>query len=160
LARPARQSKLVFDPLEPRLLMSADPLVVDLAALNPGHAENDLLVRLMDETQIVNDTPTVRQQVQVVEHAGTDAERVIAAADPDEISKISILGGPGADRVTIDVASFGDHQVPNVSFDGKGGHDTLIIDSPSAADWFSDGSGSGHVVAGPVHVDFAGIESL
>src|SRR5262245_17403264 len=98
--RPARASKLVFDPLEPRLLLSADPLVLDLPALNPSHPENDLLVRVIEETRVVNDTPTVKQQVQVVDR--TDPTHILAAADlDDDITRISILGGPGADRVTI-----------------------------------------------------------
>jgi hypothetical protein len=46
---PGPPPKLIFDQLEPRLLMSADPVVVDLSALQPAQQNHDVLVRVLDE---------------------------------------------------------------------------------------------------------------
>ena len=39
----------MMESLEPRLLMSADPVVVDLSALQPAQQNHDVLVRVLDQ---------------------------------------------------------------------------------------------------------------
>src|SRR5262249_24360800 len=122
---PAARAGLVFHPLEPRLLMSADPHVVDLAVIDASHQDHDVLVRMVEETTTVQDNPIVRQQLQVVDR--TDPQHVLATLDPDEISNVTILGGPGADRITIDADSFAGRQAPGMTVVGGGGNDTLAV---------------------------------
>src|SRR5258708_21124203 len=53
--------KLIFDQLEPRLLMSADPVVIDLSALHPPQTTPDVAVRVFDE---ILSTPPQTAQIE------------------------------------------------------------------------------------------------
>src|ERR1700730_2571440 len=90
---PARSShdRLVFDPLEPRLLLSADVLAVNLAAHDPGPqaADHSIIVQMVQETQQVNAQTVSVQRVQVVDQ---NNNAVLAFGDINEISAISITG--------------------------------------------------------------------
>lgn len=154
---PAPASKIVFDPLEPRLLLNADAMTVDMPTIDPGRQQSDLLIRLFDEQQLVETSPTVRQQVQVLDRG--DQNRVLAEADWDDITSIAIVGGPGNDRLTVDVASFAGREVPIVAFVAGDGEDELSIDGAAVTDWTSDGNGGGHT-SGGVSVSFSGVEHV
>lgn len=58
---------LLFDSLEPRLLLNADVLAVDLVTANPAGESQHLLVRMIEEsTRTATQAETV-QRVQIVD---------------------------------------------------------------------------------------------
>ena len=100
----AERVRLIFDPLEPRLLLNAD-LNVNLATDGPA-VDHEILVRLIEEVETVNNVATTIQRVQVIDQ--TDGGRVLAFGNLSTINasantfSISITGGGGNDTLTID----------------------------------------------------------
>src|ERR1700686_2341104 len=126
---PARSAhdRLVFDPLEPRLLLSADVLAINLAHdAGPQAADHSVIVQMVQETQQVNAQTVSVQRVRVVDQSNN---AVLAFGDISEISAISIVGGAGNDNLTIDTQSFAGHTAPTISFDGGAGQNNVIFDN-------------------------------
>ena len=73
----ADRVRLIFDPLEPRLLLNAD-LNVNLATDGPS-VDHEILVRLLEEVQTVNNVATTIQQVQIIDQ--TEGGKVLAFGD-------------------------------------------------------------------------------
>ncbi len=69
----ARAGKLHFDPLEPRLLMSADVLAIDLGHLQPAQHQHDLLVQMVTDTVQVGNQAQSVQRVQIVDQDANNA---------------------------------------------------------------------------------------
>ncbi len=162
---PARKPKpgsaaprpLAFDPLEPRVLLNADILAVQLAAMPADTADHDLLVRMSEHTE---QTGTRAQTVQRVEIVDTANGAILAFGDLADISAVSIAGGIGDDSVTIDADSFGAHSLPPVAFDGGAGTNSLAIEhTDSLQNWRFDGNGAGSA-DGAARATFAGISRL
>ena len=100
----ADRVRLIFDPLEPRLLLNAD-LNVNLATDGPA-VDHEILVRLIEEVETINNVATTIQRVQVIDQ--TDGGKVLAFGDLSTINSTSpINGGAGNDTLTIDEDSFG-----------------------------------------------------
>ena len=59
--------KLIFDQLEPRMLMSADPVVIDLSALHPVQPTNDVVVRLLNQVVTTGNQTTNIERVEAVD---------------------------------------------------------------------------------------------
>ncbi|MEP9378774.1 PKD domain-containing protein [Aquabacter sp. CN5-332] len=156
LLPPARRhAPLLFDPLEPRLLMSADLLAVDLSTL-PAHQEHQVLVRLVDQADQVQSTAASQQRIEILDTAnGT----LLASGDANAISQVTLNGGAGDDRVTIDATSFAGHATPAISFTGGGGNDTLDVRDPQGATWQLGAPGAG-TVSGTAAVTFSGVSHL
>ena len=93
----AERVRLVFDSLEPRLLLNAD-LNVNLSA-DPASQDHDLLVRLVEEVQTVNAVSTTIQRVEIVDQNGG---KVLAFGNLDTIGSINIVGGGGRATLTVD----------------------------------------------------------
>jgi hypothetical protein len=55
VAPPGPAPKLIFDQLEPRMLLSADPVVVDLTSLQPQQPTHAVVVRLLNEVATTGD---------------------------------------------------------------------------------------------------------
>ncbi|MFN3348008.1 beta strand repeat-containing protein, partial [Pseudorhodoplanes sp.] len=155
--RRGRAPQLVLDPLEPRLMLNADVLALDLPSYDPGRQDHDLLVRLVEDIKTVDNQSVAVQRIEIVDR--TDPSHVLAAADFDGISRIAILGGAGDDRITIDTDSFAGFDAPGIVFSGGAGVDTLSLVGSAASDWHLDGQGGG-TVSGPLHVEFSGVERL
>ncbi|WP_295849518.1 LEPR-XLL domain-containing protein [Tardiphaga sp.] len=64
---PGAASKLLFDQLEPRLLMSADPLLIDLSTLQPGHHDHDVIVRVLDEVVTIDNQTQHLQRIEAID---------------------------------------------------------------------------------------------
>ena len=154
LERAARQ--LTLAPLEPRVLLAADVLTVDLSALNPDQRDYDLLVRMQNEVVETVSGSTTVERVQILDRSGN---KVLAFGDLSEFSGISIRGGAGADTLTIDTSSFGEATLPTIAFDGLEGDDRLVVDSGEAVSWVIDGADAGSL-SGPVNGTFSGVDSL
>lgn len=112
-------SKLIFEALEPRVLLNADLLAVDLTAAAPDRQDHDLLVRMVEETQTIEQQSVTVQRIEVMDRNDSDA--VLAFGDLSQISQLSITAGAGDDTLTIDLNSFVGFSVPDISFDGGDG---------------------------------------
>src|SRR3990167_2032802 len=133
-----RQRKLLFEPLEPRLLLSAEPLSLAAAAAA------DLTLRLVYEP----DLPTL----QIVDNTAAPESQVLASRALAETSGVEIYGSEEDDRLTIDASAAG---TVGVTFAGHGGADTLVGPDTDSA-WTITGFDAGVVGS----VAFGGVEDL
>ncbi len=157
---PARSAhgRLVFDPLEPRLLLSADVLAVNLAHdTGPQAADHSVIVQMVQDTQQTNAQAVSVQRVQVVDQSNN---AVLAFGDINEISAISIVGGAGNDKLTIDAQSFGGHTAPAISFDGGAGQNNVVFDNSGATTWSLTGKDAGTVAGNGVTTTFQNVGNL
>ena len=151
--------RLVFDPLEPRLLLNADVLTVSLAQDNPAQPiDHSIIVQMVQQTEQVNNQAVSVQQVQVVDKSNGNA--VLAFGDLNEISAISIAGGAGNTSVTIDASSFAGQKAPAISFEGGNGQNTVIFDNTTATNWSLTGANAGTVSGGGVNLSFQNVANL
>ncbi|MBH5399906.1 LEPR-XLL domain-containing protein, partial [Bradyrhizobium sp. CNPSo 4010] len=149
-------TRLVFDPLEQRLLMSADVLGIDLAATLSHQQDHDVVVRMVDDSQASQQTSASVQRVEIVDRGSAT---VLASADLAQIGFVVITGGAGNDEFTIDADSFAGYATPNFSFFGGGGEDSLFLGSSQAATWQLNENGH-DTIHGAVTVDFTDVETL
>jgi hypothetical protein len=153
-------NKLLIEPLEPRLLLSADVLGLDLSSGPESQQNHSLLVRQIEETRIVGEQAVSVQQVQIVDG---NSGLVLAFGDRAQIASIVIKTGSGNDSLTVDLGSFGDGlPPPPISFDGGEGSDQLIVETTVGTPpilWTIDGHNSG-LVTGPLNVEFSHVENL
>ncbi len=157
LRKRRERDRLVFDALEPRLLLNADIVSVDFAHSDPHALNHDLLVRLVNETATVQDQTVSVQRVQVLDQA---SNKVLAFGDLSEIAGVAIAGGAGQDNLHVDVASFGAATLPPIAFAGGGGTDSLVLDSGTAASWTLTGRDQGSVTAGGATIAFHDVANL
>ncbi len=81
----AGYERLVFDPLEPRLLLNADVLTVNLAQQGAAApVDHSLIVQMVQATEQVNNQAVTVQRVQVVDQSDNNA--ILAFGDLNEIS--------------------------------------------------------------------------
>ena len=124
--------RFTFEPLEPRLLLSATPLDIDLGTL----AKTDVQLRVLEQSS----TETV---VQLVDNA-TENAPVLVEKDLDEVSNIRITGSGSDETLTIDASLLtalnnNTANTVNITFDAGGGSDTLV--GPDGdSDWTHDGT--------------------
>ena len=78
---------LAFDPLEPRVLLNADILAVQLAAMPGDTTDHDLLVRMSEHTER---TGARAQTVQRVEIVDSTNGAILAFGDLADIGAVSI----------------------------------------------------------------------
>jgi hypothetical protein len=157
----------VFDALEPRVLLNADVLAVQLATMPNDTQAHDVLVQMVDQAVQVGTRTQMIQRVQVLDAANGNA--VLAFGDLASISQISIQGASGPNQITINEDSFGANALPAISI--AAGPDTAqnsltIEHSKTSAplDWQVNGDGSGTVTAestaNPLSVTFTGVGNL
>jgi hypothetical protein len=140
-AKRSPSRKLQFEPLEPRLLLSAD-----LAFMaDPGGS--DLTLRLDDidgiETLVIIDNEIVDPLAQVV------ASQALA-----DTSAVRITGGAGDDRLTVDFNPF----IVPVRFDDTtaGDNDFLALTGAMGQNWQLSDADAGQVG----NIGFSGVEHL
>ncbi len=151
--------KLLLEALEPRVLLNADTLVVQLVQLPDQAQGQDIVIRMAEEAVGTGTAAQLVQRVQVVDAA--DGNRLLAFGDMADIRAIGIAGSDGNDRLRIDAESFGALALPRIEFAGGGGLNSLVIDDSDAHRWQIDGAGGGSVArGGAVVADFTGVTSL
>ena len=154
---------LVFDALEPRILLNAEVLAVQLASLPNQMANHDLLIQAVSQTEQVGGQTQTVQRVEVLDQS--DKGAVLAIGDLSTINSVAITGNAGNDTVTLDLNSFAASTVPQLSFTGGTGHNALVVDHTAATPltWAVDGTGGGTVSeasgTAPV-VSFQGVQSI
>ncbi|MBK8084246.1 MAG: LEPR-XLL domain-containing protein [Devosia sp.] len=144
--------RIIFDALEPRLLMNADVLGINLSQYDDG-LDRDMIVRLVEESQQIGEQTVTAQRIEIRDRADN---ALLAFGDLAEISSISIQGGAGSETLTVDFASFGGHVMPPLDFDGGAGDDRIVFDSDAAANWSIVGENAGSVGG----VTFSNVENL
>ena len=153
------EDRLVFDALEPRFLLNADVLTLNLSSDSPQHpVDHDILVQMVQATEQVDAQTVSVQRVQLVDRANGGA--VLAFGDLNEISAISIFGGSGKDTLTIDATSFAGVDAPSMSFDGGGGRNQVIFDTTANANWSLTGANAGQVSDGHIALSFKNATDL
>ena len=160
IARPnLGHERLVFDPLEPRLLLNADVLTINLAHdAGPQPVDHNLIVQLVQQTEQVNNQAVSVQRVQVVDQSNNNA--VLAFGDLSDISAISIQTGAGNTSLTIDAKSFAGQTAPAISFDGGSGQNNIIFDNSTPTNWSLTGQNSGTVSGNGVTASFQNVANL
>ncbi len=155
--KPARRGRrMLFDSLEPRLLLNADLISIDLTRLADPNADRDVLVRFHEETLATDEASVIVQRVQILDLSD---QSVLAFGDYSEFSALTLRSGGGDDRFTIDLASFGEHAAPGIAIDGGEGSDLIVMHTGVDTDWTIDGHNSG-LASGPVDLTFNNIENL
>jgi hypothetical protein len=91
--------KLIFDQLEPRMLMSADPVVIDLSALQPTH---DVVVRLLNQVVTTNNQTTNIERVEAVD--ANNPANVLSSQVIPTGSNVTVLAGQGSNNITLDLS--------------------------------------------------------
>ncbi len=151
-----RRAPLLFDSLEPRLLLSADALAVDLAASLPAQQDHQVLVRLVEAAEQTQSAAASQQRIEIVDQSsGT----VLASGDAGAINRVSLNGGAGEDRVVIDAASFAGRAAPSIAFDGGGGANTLQVQGAQDTTWQLGAPGAG-ALSGALVIDFSHVGRL
>lgn len=97
--------KLIFDQLEPRMLMSADPVVIDLSALHPVQPTNDVVVRLLNQVVTTGNQTTNIERVEAVD-ANNPANVLSSQVVPTGSNVTVIAAGrlPGGDNAAGGIA--------------------------------------------------------
>ena len=154
--RKSRQ-RLALDRLEQRLLLNADVLAFDLSTIGNEEQNQDLLVRLYDDTDAASENATTVQRIQIVDSEGG---QVLAFGDVSDISAVTITGTDGDDRFTLDTTDFTPTTPLDVSIEGGDGDDTLTFETEADVDWLVDARNAGSASDGLVDLAFSNVESL
>ena len=155
----ANHERVIFDPLEPRLLLNADVLTLNLAHdLGAPPADHSLLVQLVNATEQINNQAVSVQRIQILDQSHGGA--VLVFGDIGEISAVSILGGSGHDMLTIDANSFAGIKTPSLSFTGGTGQDSIVFDNAGATNWTLTGANGGKVTGGGVSLSFQNVGDI
>ena len=152
--------RLIFDQLEPRMLMSADPVVIDLQALQPTQPTHDVVVRLLNEVVTTGNQTTNIESVQTFD--ASNPATVLSSQIVPTGSNVTVLAGKGNDTITLDLsAAPASTTQPQFNVVGGGGNVSLgVIENASqSVSWHLDGGGAGQV-DGPVQVGFTGVNHL
>src|SRR5262245_5929195 len=136
---PQPSRPMLFEPLEPRLLLAATPLPVDMATL-PALA-HEVTVRVIDDAGTAT--------VEIID--GSD--QVLESRALVDTSDVAITGDAAQDDTVI----IDDSARPlSISFAAGGGSDTLV--GPNAeSTWTLTGAGEGTIGPG---ISFTGVENL
>src|SRR5260370_1196168 len=152
--------KLIFDQLEPRMLMSADPVVIDLSALHPAQPTHDVVCRLLNEVVTTGDQTVNIERVQAVD--ANNPATVLSSQVVPPGSNVTVLTGQGNNKVTLDLSAAPPSTAqPKFSVVGGGGDVTLSVieNSTQPLGWHLDRGGAGHIDR-PVQVAFPGVDHL
>ncbi|HKZ16192.1 MAG TPA: LEPR-XLL domain-containing protein, partial [Geobacteraceae bacterium] len=146
--KPSASRKVLFEALEPRVLLSSDFAYAGTAAF-------DLTLRYDDPTH----------KLQLIDNA-TSTPTTVAEQDLSDTSAVKIYGSSGDDKLTVDFSSlfevsggiiFDDSiRINDESITG-GGNDILIITGRPNENWNITGKDSGTADGG---ITFSGIEKL
>jgi len=156
IKRRQAEGRLVFEALEPRVLLSADALTVALGGDAAHPMAHDVVVEAVTQA-LPNTEHTTVQMVQVVDIAANN--QVLASGQLGSVSGIKITSGTGNTNLTVDTASFGKVTVPTITFTGGNGNNTLAVTGSKTTDWNITGNDAG-TVTGSAAITFTGVSNL
>ena len=140
--------------------MSADPLLIDLSALQPGHHDHDVIVRVLDEITTIDNQTQHLQRIEAIDR--NNPATVLSSQIIADGSTLNVVGGAGNDRVTIDLSQLSaSSSRPEIKVDGGAGNDTLSVigQAGQSLGWHLDGQGGG-TVSGAAQIAFSDVHHL
>ncbi|RYY14632.1 MAG: LEPR-XLL domain-containing protein, partial [Alphaproteobacteria bacterium] len=155
---PPATSKLSMDALEPRVLLNADTLAVQLASIPHDVQSHDILIQMVQETATAGAKAQALQQVQVIDKSNGGA--VLAVGPLAEFSAISIDARGTASTVSFDLDSFGATAAPSVSVQGNGLTALVIDHAGGKIDWHVNGDGTGSAMGNGAAISFTGVATV
>jgi hypothetical protein len=155
-SRQLAEGRLVFEQLEPRVLLSADALTVALGGDAAHPMAHDVVIEAVSERLPSTDNVTVHL-VQVVDLSANN--QVLASGSLGSVTGIKIASGTGNTSLTVDTASFGTAKVPAITFNGGNGDNTLAVTGSKETDWHITGNDAGSVT-GSAAITFTGVSNL
>jgi hypothetical protein len=151
--------KLIFDQLEPRMLMSADPVVIDLSALHPVQPTNDVVVRLLNDVVTTGNQTTNIERVEAVD--ANNPANVLSSQVVPTGSNVTVIAAPGNNTITFDLSSLPPAATqPQFNVVGNGNVTLGVIENTGqSAGWHLNGGGAGQI-DGQVQIGFTGVDHL
>src|SRR3984885_14225131 len=152
--------KLIFDQLEPRILVSAVPVVIVLSARQPAQPTHDVVVRLLNQVVTTNNQTTNIERVEAVD--ANNPANVLSSQVIPTGSNVTVLAGQGSNNITLGLSGAPQSTTqPQFNVVGGGANVTLgvIENSAQSVGWHLDGGGAG-TIDGLVQVGFTGVNHL
>ena len=147
-----------MDALEPRVLLNADTLAVQLASIPHDVQSHDILIQMVQETATAGTKAQALQQVQVIDKSNNGA--VLAVGTLSEFSAVSIDTRGTTSTISFDLDSFGATAAPSLSVQGNGMTALVIEHGAGKIDWQVNGDGSGSAAGDGAAVTFAGVSKV
>ena len=153
----SQAKKLELDTLEPRILLNADIMALNLADPDGDIRNNDLLIRLFDETEEVNGQSIQKARIQILDNEGGT---VLAFGDLADISAVQLTGSLGDDSFRIESSTLDQSASLSIILDGSEGTNNIIFDTQRDTSWTIDGENQGTASDGVIQVTFNDIQNL
>ncbi|WP_343068688.1 LEPR-XLL domain-containing protein [Methylorubrum zatmanii] len=137
------RDRLIFDPLEPRVLLNSDITYQIGATSDAATAEHQILVKLIERQETVDNATKTVQRIQVFDYANgqqsADPLHTFGAIDANSNQAYTLTGSGGKETITVDADSFKlltGNQKPVLAFeDGNGNRANTIslLNTPAGA---------------------------
>lgn len=127
------RDKLIFDPLEPRILLNSDITYQIGSPTDQVTAEHQVLVKLVETQEVINGRTESVQRITIYDYTNgqQSANPLHTFGSFAEGSTYTIHGSGGKETITVDVESFKNltgNQQPFLSFeDSSGNRDNTIV---------------------------------
>ncbi|WP_373318376.1 beta strand repeat-containing protein, partial [Methylobacterium haplocladii] len=167
------RDRLIFDPLEPRVLLDGTSSYLITAPIDSGTQEHQVLVQLVDTSAAMAASADKVQQVQIFDYTGgTKGQKLHSFGDISDSNKaFTLTGTSGKDRITVDADSFNlltGSQTPllTIADATAGDGDTIaLLNKPtgaarSGAEFTLTGTDAGTIASGKFAGSFSGIGNL
>ncbi|WP_132256430.1 LEPR-XLL domain-containing protein, partial [Methylobacterium segetis] len=159
------RDRLIFDPLEPRVLLNSD--ITYTVPSDPPTQEHQLLVKLVQETQGANQSATPIQRIQILDFTnGQEGAVLHSFGDVATSGTFTIVGLAGKkDVITVDVDSFNilpDSRRPMlaVSDTSASDDDGVVLRNGASALFALTGTDAGTISSGKFTGSFSGVANL
>ena len=152
----SQAKKLELDTLEPRILLNADIMALNLADPDGDIRNNDLLIRLFDETEEVNGQSIQKARIQILDNEGGT---VLAFGDLADISAVQLTGSLGDDSFRIESSTLDQSASLSIILDGSEGTNNIIFDTQRDTRSRIDGENPGTATDGVIQVTFNDIQN-
>ncbi|MGG3815554.1 LEPR-XLL domain-containing protein, partial [Methylorubrum rhodesianum] len=176
------RDRLIFDPLEPRVLLNSDITYQIGAPTDAATVEHQLLVKLIQRDETINSITKTVQRIQVFDYTkgtqGTDPLHTFGIIDANSNQAYTLQGSGGKETITVDADSFkllGDTQEPILAFTdptGAGASPTNNLDNTisllntptgaarSGAEFKLTGANAGKIASGKFAGHFSNVANL
>nr|WP_245265598.1 LEPR-XLL domain-containing protein [Methylorubrum extorquens] len=172
------RDRLIFDPLEPRVLLNSDITYQIGAPSDAATVEHQLLVKLIEQNETINSATKAVQRIQVFDYTngtqGTNPLHTFGIIDANSNQAYTLQGSGGKETITVDADSFkllGATQKPILAFTdptspGNNLDNTLaLLNTPtgstqSGAEFKLTGANAGEIASGKFAGSFSDVANL
>lgn len=172
------RDRLIFDPLEPRVLLNSDITYQIGAPSDAATVEHQLLVKLIEQNETINSATKAVQRIQVFDYTngtqGTNPLHTFGIIDANSNQAYTLQGSGGKETITVDADSFkllGATQKPILAFTdptspGNNLDNTLaLLNTPtgstqSGAEFKLTGANAGEIASGKFAGSFSNVANL